>query len=214
MSQITFLQPEFPMIFESATKAESLVVTDPRTTCFYARRTLELAVSWAYKFDNGLNYPPRPVQGFYKKSELELLIQRRTTRKSLAEASINDTIVERYYQTRAIRRICEAFENDKDRKALLVMATGAGKTRTIIALCDPLMRTNWAMRILFLADRVALVIQAGGNFKKFLPDAAPVNLVTEKDTEGRVFISTYPTMMGLIDEAKDGQRRLYANRCC
>ena len=157
-------------------------------------------------WDN-VNYPPRPVQGFYKKSELELLIQRRTTRKSLAEASINDTIVERYYQTRAIRRICEAFEKDHDRKALVVMATGAGKTRTVIALCELLMRTNWAKRILFLADRVALVIQAGGNFKKFLPDSAPVNLVTEKDTEGRVFISTYPTMMGLIDEAKDGQRR-------
>ena len=154
-----------------------------------------------------VNYPPRPVQGFYKKAELELLIQRRTTRKSLVDASISDTIIERYYQHRAIRRICEAFESDKDRKALLVMATGAGKTRTVIALCDLLMRTNWAKRILFLADRVALVIQAGGNFKKFLPDAAPVNLVTEKDTEGRVYISTYPTMMGLIDGAKDGQRR-------
>lgn len=154
-----------------------------------------------------VNYPPRQVQGFYKKAELELLIQRRTTRKSLADASISDTIIERYYQTRAIRRICEAFENDKLRKALLVMATGAGKTRTVIALCDLLMRTNWAKRILFLADRVALVIQAGNAFKKFLPDAAPVNLVTEKDTEGRVFISTYPTMMGLIDEAKDGLRR-------
>lgn len=154
-----------------------------------------------------VNYPPRQIQGFYKKAELELLIQRRTTRKSLADASISDTIVERYYQTRAIRRICEAFETDHLRKALLVMATGAGKTRTIIALCDLLMRTNWAKRILFLADRVALVIQAGNAFKKFLPDAAPVNLVTEKDTEGRVFISTYPTMMGLIDDAKDGQRR-------
>ena len=80
------------------------------------------------------NYPPRAVQGFYKKAELELLIQRRTTRKPLADAEIDAKIVERYYQTRAIRRIGEAFENDHDRKALLVMATGAGKTRTVIAL--------------------------------------------------------------------------------
>lgn len=152
-------------------------------------------------------YPPRRVQGFYKKAELELLIQRRDTRRSLAEAPISPTIVERHYQTRAIRRIAEAFERDHDRKALLVMATGAGKTRTVIALCDLLMRCNWAKRVLFLADRVALVNQAVNAFKKFLPDASPVNLVTEKDAEGRVYVSTYPTMMGLIDEAADGQRR-------
>ena len=154
-----------------------------------------------------VSYPPRSVQGFYKKAELELLIQRRATRKPLAEASINEAIVERYYQTRAIRRIGESFERDCERKALVVMATGAGKTRTVIALCDVLMRCNWAKRILFLADRKALVTQAVNAFKKFLPDAAPVNLVTEKDTEGRVFVSTYPTMMGLIDESREGKRR-------
>lgn len=153
------------------------------------------------------HYPPRQVQGFYKKVELELLIQRRQTRKTLAEGKINEAIVGRYYQTRAIRRIAEAFERDHERKALLVMATGAGKTRTIIALCDLLMRCNWAKRVLFLADRVALVNQAVGAFKQHLPDASPVNLVTEKDAEGRVFVSTYPTMMGLIDESSDGQRR-------
>ena len=154
-----------------------------------------------------VNYPPRPVQGFYKKAELELMIQRRDTRAKLAETSINPAIVERYYQTRAIRRIGEAFEQDRERKTLVVMATGAGKTRTVIALCDVLMRANWAKRVLFLADRVALVNQAVNAFKKFLPEASPVNLVTERETEGRVFVSTYPTMMGLIDETKDGQRR-------
>ena len=127
-----------------------------------------------------VSYPPRKVQGFYKKAELELLTQRRSSRKTLATAVINEDIVERYYQTRCIRRIGEAFERDKDRKALIVMATGAGKTRTVIALCDLLMRCNWAKRVLFLADRVALVRQAVNAFKKHLPDAAPVNLVTEK----------------------------------
>jgi type I restriction enzyme R subunit len=152
-------------------------------------------------------YPPRPVQGFYKKDELELLIQRRTTRRPLAPAEINEAIVERYYQTRAIRKITEAFEQDNERKALLVMATGAGKTRTVIALCDLLMRCNWVKRVLFLADRRALVRQAVRAFAKHLPGSSPVNLVTEKETEGRVFVSTYPTMMGLIDETSDGLRR-------
>lgn len=153
------------------------------------------------------NYPPRTVQGFFKKAELELMIQRRTSRKRLSDTPINAEIVERYYQSRAIRRISKAFEEDFDRKALVVMATGAGKTRTVIALSDLLMRCNWAKRVLFLADRVALVNQAVNAFKAHLPDSAPVNLINEKDAEARVYVSTYPTMMGLIDETKDGERR-------
>jgi type I restriction enzyme, R subunit len=153
------------------------------------------------------NHPPRVVQGFCKKPELELTIQRRETRLSLAAGEIDPKIVERYYQSRAIRRICEAFEKDHERKALLVMATGAGKTRTVIALCDVLMRCHWVKRVLFLADRVALVKQAVNAFKKFLPGSSPVNLVTEKDAQGRVYVSTYPTIMGLIDESSEGQKR-------
>jgi type I restriction enzyme R subunit len=153
------------------------------------------------------SHPPRRVQGFYKKAELELRVQRGETRRRLAQASISATIVERPYQSRAIRRVAEAFERDHDRKALLVMATGSGKTRTVIALADLLMRCNWAKRVLFLADRVALVNQAVNAFKAHLPDASPVNLVTEKDGEGRVYVSTYPTMMGLIDDEAGGERR-------
>jgi type I restriction enzyme R subunit len=153
------------------------------------------------------SYPPRSVQGFFKKPELELLVQRRGSRKKLAETVIDGAIIERYYQHRAVRRVGASFEVDRQRKSLLVMATGAGKTRTVIALADVLMRANWAKRVLFLADRVALVNQAVNAFKAHLPDSAPVNLVTDKHTEGRVFVSTYPTMMGLIDEAFDGQKR-------
>ncbi|HWL81885.1 MAG TPA: DEAD/DEAH box helicase family protein [Roseomonas sp.] len=155
-------------------------------------------------------YPPRQIQGFYKKAELLLLIQRRTTRRRLADAAPDEKIVERHYQTRAIRRIAEAFEDHNQRKALVVMATGAGKTRTVIALADLLMRCNWVKRVLFLADRVALVNQAANAFKAHLPSAAPVNLVTDKATEGRVFVSTYPTMMKLIEEQDGAQRRFGA----
>ncbi len=153
------------------------------------------------------NYPPREVQGFYKKAELELLIQRRTSRKKLAEAKINEVTVERYYHIRGIRRIGDAFEKDHVRKSLLVMATGSGKTRLVIALSELLMQCNWVKRALFLADRKALVKQAVNAFKKFLPDSSPVNLVTEKNAQGRVYVSTYPTMMGLINEMDDGMRR-------
>jgi type I restriction enzyme R subunit len=108
-------------------------------------------------------YAPRAVQGFYKKQQLELRVQRRSSRKALAETVVNGQIIERYYQTRAVRRVGASFELDNVRKSLLVMATGAGKTRTVIALADVLMRANWAKRVLFLADRVALVNQHVNN---------------------------------------------------
>lgn len=156
---------------------------------------------------NDAKYAPRRVQGFFKKAELELMIQRRSTQRSLINAEINAAIAERYYQTRAIRRISEAFERQNERKALVVMATGAGKTRTVIALCDLLMRCNWVKRVLFLADRVALVNQAVNAFKKHLPASSPVNLVTEKNIEGRVYVSTYGTMMGLINQVSEEERK-------
>ena len=152
-------------------------------------------------------YPPRQVHGFFTSDELQLLVQRRTTRQSLAATEVDSSIVERYYQTRCIRRIGESFEVDNGRKALVVMATGAGKTRTVVALADLLIRANWAKRVLFLADRTALVRQATNVFKTFLPDSSPVNLVSERYGEGRVYVSTYPTMLNLINQTAQGQRR-------
>ena len=154
-------------------------------------------------------YPPRQIGGFYKRDELELLVQRRTSRKKLSETRINTAIAghRRPYQQRAIRAIGKHFEEEGERKSLLVMATGAGKTRTVIALIDQLMRAGWVKRALFLADRVALVNQAAGAFKMHLPELAPVNLVTERTSEGRVFVSTYPTMMNLIDGRQEGKAK-------
>ena len=152
-------------------------------------------------------HPPRPIQGFLKKDELALMIQRRETRKALAPEDIDRNIVERFYQQRAIRRVAEAFERDKQRKALLVMATGAGKTRTVIALCRPLDAGELGQARAVPRRPKALVKQAVNAFKTHLPGAATVNLLEDKTQEGRVYVSTYPTMMGLIDEADAGERR-------
>ena len=154
-------------------------------------------------------YPPRPVAGFLTKDELALAIRRRASLRDLASVEIDSQIAGRYYQTRAIRRVAETFEVDRQRRALLVMATGSGKTRTVIALADLLMKANWARRILFLADRKALVKQAAAAFKAFLPSSAPVNLTTDRESTGRVYVSTYPTMMGLIDGKDDSVARRF-----
>ena len=160
-----------------------------------------------YLWDD-LAYPPREVQGFYTKDELRLLVQRRAGRGTLATLSIKDQIAGRAYQAHAIRRVSEAFENDASRHALLVMATGSGKTRTVIGLTDLMMRANWVKRVLFLADRKVLVRQAVNAFKQNLPGTPVVNLLEDKDPAGRVFVSTYPTLMNLINEVDDeGLRR-------
>jgi type I restriction enzyme R subunit len=149
----------------------------------------------------------RRVEGFYKKEELELLIQRRTSKTSLAKAVINSGIASRGYQQQAIRSVTEAIEQHNQRRSLVVMATGAGKTRTVIALVDLLVQCNWAKRVLFLADRVSLVKQATKAFVKFAPSLGAVNLLDSPNTQARVYLSTYPTMLNLINDTSSDVRR-------
>lgn len=154
-------------------------------------------------------YPPREVQGFANKDELQLMVNRRTDRKDITKIAPSNTIVERYYHREAIQRITESYGDANTREALIVMATGTGKTRLSIATVELLMKAGWVKRVLFLADRTALLRQAKRAFNKHLPHATLVNLVEEKsDENARVVFSTYPTMMNLIDDTKnDGERR-------
>jgi type I restriction enzyme R subunit len=161
-----------------------------------------------YLWDD-LNYPPREVQGFYTKNELQLMIQRRKTKKDPSQQPINKAITDRYYQEECIRSIVEHLKSGH-RKALCVQATGSGKTRTVIALCDLLMKCNYVKKILFLCDRTALVRQAVTAFKKHLPESNPINLLSDKEAQdSRVVVSTYHTMMGLIDEVKGGEEKRF-----
>ena len=151
-------------------------------------------------------YPPRAVAGFFSRDELDLIIQRRTLATPLAEVRVNEKIAGgdgRTYQEKAIRRVAERFDDENQREALLVMATGSGKTRMSIALVDLLMRAGWVKRVLFLADRKELVKQAANAFKTNLPDVPTANLLTERDSNARICVCTYPTMMNLIDREND-----------
>lgn len=161
-----------------------------------------------YLWDD-VNYPPREVQGFYTKNELQLIIQRRSSKKDPSKQPINKAITDRYYQEECIRSIVEHLKAGH-RKSLCVQATGSGKTRTVISLCDLLMKCNYAKKILFLCDRTALVRQAVNAFKKHLPESNPINLLTDKEAQdSRVVVSTYHTMMGLIDEVKGGEEKRF-----
>jgi type I restriction enzyme R subunit len=163
-------------------------------------------------------FPERQVQGFYDKDELQLLIARRhllTGRTDLRDFKVNQAISGRPYQLEAVKRVAENTVTTnaqgqlrgRARQSLLVMATGSGKTRTAAAIVDMLTKCNWAKRVLFLADRNALVSQAKNAFNEYLPNLSAIDLTKEKEDNGtRLVFSTYPTIMNRIDGVNDGER--------
>lgn len=160
---------------------------------------------------------PRRIYGFYTKEELQWLIQKRTTIKDLRKATINQNIINRPYQFQAIKSVAASFVADGEtgicgnkRRALLVMATGSGKTRTVAAMVDVLFKNNWIKRVLLLADRNALVRQAKKNFSEYLPDLTAIDLTEEKENDTtRLVFSTYPTMLNKIDNIRNADERFY-----
>ncbi len=155
-------------------------------------------------------YPERKVAAFYSRRDLEKLFNLQKMRSSLKYITVDHSIAGRYYQEGAIRAVCDSFDTKKRRKALLVMATGSGKTRTVIALVKVLLEQGWVKNVLFLADRNSLVTQAKRNFVNLLPDLSVTNLCEEKDNFGAhgVF-STYQTMMNCIDSVQDEEGKLF-----
>ena len=155
-------------------------------------------------------YPERKCAMIYSKRDLEKLFNLQRMRSSLRYITVDKSIAGRYYQEGAIKAVCDSFDTKNRRKALLVMATGSGKTRTVIALCKVLLEQGWARNILFLADRNSLVTQAKRSFVNLLPDLSVTNLCEEKDnyTAHGVF-STYQTMMNCIDSVHDEEGKLF-----
>ena len=154
-------------------------------------------------------YPERKCAAIYSKRDLEKLFNLQTMRTSLKNIMVDRKIAGRYYQEGAIKAVCDAFARNR-RKALLVMATGSGKTRTVIALCDVLLQHGWVRNILFLADRNSLVTQAKRSFVNLLPDLSVTNLCEEKDNyTAHCVFSTYQTMYNVIDSVQDEEGKLF-----
>ncbi len=156
-------------------------------------------------------YPERKVAAIYSKRDLEKLFNLQRMRRSLKNIIVDKEIAGRYYQEAAIKAVCDSFGQKNRRKALLVMATGSGKTRTVIALVKVLLEQGWIKNVLFLADRNSLVTQAKRSFVNLLPDLSVTNLCEEKDnyTAHGVF-STYQTMMNGIDSVRDEEGKLFS----
>lgn len=147
------------------------------------------------------SYPARRVFGYYSKEELHSLIVKRKLDK-ITDSRVDTKISDRPFIQMACTAVCDAYSS-KQRKALNVMATGTGKTRFAISLVDILMRNDWIEHVLFLADRKELVSQAFKAFEKHLPDSSRCAIYsgtpTELDLNARIIVSTYPSIMNLID---------------
>ncbi len=150
-------------------------------------------------WDDAQGYPPRKLFGFYSKSSLQNLVNFQRNHKVPLDSIFSDpNIAGRIYQAEAIKRVCEAFTS-KRRKALIVHATGTGKTRVATSLSEFMIRAKWAKRVLFLCDRRELVKQARTAFKDHMGE--PLTVVskhTVDDTSSRIFISTYPSMQNIF----------------
>lgn len=155
-------------------------------------------------------YPERKCAVIYSKRDLEKWFNLLSMRTSLKHVIVDKKIAGRYYQEAAIKSVCNCFDEKNRRKALLVMATGSGKTRTVIALCDVLLKSGWVKNILFLADRNSLVTQAKRSFVNMLSNLSCTNLVEEKDNyHAHCVFSTYQTMMHCIDSVSDNEGKLF-----
>lgn len=176
----------------------------------YGRRpVIFLTNGFDTRIDDG-QYPERRVSMIYSKRDLEKWFNLQSMKTSLKNITVDKNIAGRYYQEGAVKAVCDSFGNKNRRKALLVMATGSGKTRTVISLCDVLLQHGWIKNILFLADRNSLVTQAKRSFVNLLPDLSVTNLCEEKDNyQAHCVFSTYQTMMNCIDSVKDEEGKLF-----
>lgn len=147
---------------------------------------------------DGQGYPPRQVMGFHSRDELRRIISQRS-RNAITDLTIDDRITNRKYQKRVIQSVANHY-NSMHRRALLVMATGTGKTRVSISLVDLLIRNGWVKNVLFLADRIELVDQAKLNYNKLLPSQTVSSLRdSDNDKSARILFSTYQTMISHLD---------------
>jgi type I restriction enzyme R subunit len=153
-------------------------------------------------------YPPRKVMGFLSKEELQWIQHKKTSRVHPLSIEPNRKIIGgqgRVYQLEALNRTMKRFCDKVNlmgnhRKGLIVMATGAGKTRTAAGIIEVLAKSNWAKRVLFLADRSALVDQAKKAIAEYLP-AYSCRDITQEEDDGatRLVFSTYQTIINRIE---------------
>ncbi len=156
-------------------------------------------------WDDAQGMAPRKLYGFYSKASVEYLIRQRSEKKDLTKTPIDVDIAGRDYQIETLTRVSERF-TAKHRKALVVQATGTGKTRVAIAMTKRMLEAGWAKRVLFLCDRKELRKQAANAYSEYLSEPTYVVGKSNKEhmTKARIYVATYPGMMSIMEEFDPG----------
>lgn len=151
-------------------------------------------------WDDAGGYPPRTVYGFYSKDTLQYRVgfQRREKLDLLKDVRPDANIAGYLHQIESITRVAERF-TQRHRRALVVQATGTGKTRVAISLAKLLIDARWVKRVLFLCDRKELRKQAKNAFNDFVRE--PIYVIGQANDVGkmdaRIYIGIY---QGLIND--------------
>jgi len=125
----------------------------------YIKQLAEQSGTW-FRDTRAPSNTKKPLQAFHSPDGLlDRLARSRQEAEEMLRQEGFDYLKLRDYQVKAIRAVEDALEADKDR-CLIAMATGTGKTRTIIGLMYRLLKAERFKRILFLVDRNALGQQA------------------------------------------------------
>ncbi len=150
----------------------------------------------------------REVSGFYSRRDLERIRFQNEHLMLEAPVVVNTDIVDRARNIENVKRVVEHILKGH-RKALIVMATGTGKTRVAMGIIDLLMKMHLVQRVLFLADRKALRDQAmdKGYLEFFSEESKNTIRGKEYNPDARLYVSTIQTFMEIYQN-RDEQGRL------
>ncbi len=141
-------------------------------------------------------YPTREISGPFSQKDLQRRTQLSKEKQKLANIEISQKIVDRSRNIEVVKQILNHLEKG-NKKALINMATGTGKTRVAMAIIDALIRARYIQNVLFVVDRISLGRQAfNQGFGSFLKSEPKTLLNEERDFEmdKRIYVSTVQTL--------------------
>ncbi len=162
--------------------------------------------TWFWSRESG---NPRMIKGFFTRENLERMRFQVGNRESLQDIDVNTEIVDRSRSIENVKRVLEHLGKGH-RKALIIMATGTGKTRVSMAIIDAMMKQNWVQKVLFLTDRRELRKQAfNDGYKVFFPEEPRSKILSGNfQKEKNLYVSTIQTFMECYNQKDTSGRFL------